>query len=288
MAEFLLTYDTNGGVGEAPTAATLAEGVAVTLPEGTGITKVGFNFGGWSETDSGDVVAEGYVMPGAATTLYAVWTAVVMITITYDVNGGVGDAPDATSAEVGTDVALEGVGGMTKAGFDFGGWATTAGGVVPLVSPYKLAEDITVFAIWVEDESITITYDANGGTGTPPAAFVGEIGGKVTLRGSNGLEKEGYIFGGWAESSEGTDAIPEIYTITGDATVYAIWVAKLSYADFIVEADRIIKVCRDLIDARDYDKREAAVVILRETTQQKIRGEKAQESVVLTYNGFGY
>lgn len=163
MAEFELTYNLNGGLGDEIVAANIEEGGAVTLPGGDGITKDGFTFGGWSETIGGEAVGAGFVMPGAATTLYAVWTAEVIatVTVTYNVNGGVGDAPDVTSGEVGADVTLKGVGGMTKEGFGFGGWATTAGGTVPLTSPYKLAEDITVYAIWtaVPEPVVPMTYE---------------------------------------------------------------------------------------------------------------------------------
>lgn len=73
MVEFELTYNLNGGLGDEIVAENIEEGGAVTLPGGEGITKDGFTFGGWSETIGGEAVGDGYVMPGAATVLYAVW-----------------------------------------------------------------------------------------------------------------------------------------------------------------------------------------------------------------------
>lgn len=76
MAEFELTYDLNGGDGGPITAAQVEEGTEAPLPDGTGLTKGGFTFGGWSETVGGEAVGTGYLMPGAPTTLYAVWAEV--------------------------------------------------------------------------------------------------------------------------------------------------------------------------------------------------------------------
>ena len=83
----VLTYNTNGAVGTVPSAATFS-GSAITLPLGTGLSKSGYTFGGWSLTETGTAVTSPY-SPSGSRTLYAVWTA-RQYTITYNANGGTG------------------------------------------------------------------------------------------------------------------------------------------------------------------------------------------------------
>ena len=71
---------------------------------------------------------------------------------------------------------------------------------------------------------VTLTYNANGGTGSVSPAVVG-AGTAVTLSDGTGLiapsEKS---FGGWGISADATEAIESPLTVTADTTIYAIWV----------------------------------------------------------------
>lgn len=67
---------------------------------------------------------------------------------------------------------------------------------------------------------ITITYDANGGSGTM-SPTVGKQGSKVTLR-KNTFTRSGYKFSGWAYYG-GTLADGATVTLDEDMTIYALW-----------------------------------------------------------------
>lgn len=75
------------------------------------------------------------------------------------------------------------------------------------------------------ETSYTITYNANGGTGTIEPASV-EAGQSVTLSDGTGLtapsDKE---FAGWATTSDAETAnVTSPYTPSADVTLYAVWV----------------------------------------------------------------
>lgn len=69
----------------------------------------------------------------------------------------------------------------------------------------------------------TVTYNANGGTGTIAPVTV-DVGEAITL--SNGTELTPPInkkFGGWGTTDNATTPVTSPYTPTGDVTLYAIW-----------------------------------------------------------------
>ena len=73
----------------------------------------------------------------------------------------------------------------------------------------------------------TVSFDANGGTGTIASETV-NAGTEITLNnGSTLTAPEGKTFGGWALSSTALEAAFEggvAYTPTSDVTFYAVWV----------------------------------------------------------------
>ena len=75
-----------------------------------------------------------------------------------------------------------------------------------------------------ELKNFTVTFDANGGTGTMKPQTVTED--TPTALSSNGFIREGYSFTGWNTAADGTgtkyDDKQEI-TVTGDITLYAQW-----------------------------------------------------------------
>ena len=73
-------------------------------------------------------------------------------------------------------------------------------------------------------ESHTITYNANGGTGSVDA-LPKYMGLDRTLSDGTGLSREGYIFDGWATSSDGdvVYAAGATYSVDAAITLYAHW-----------------------------------------------------------------
>jgi uncharacterized repeat protein (TIGR02543 family) len=148
-ATFNLSYDSNTGIGSAPSNQT---GVT-TVTVGTGsLTKSGFNFVGWNANNTGsgtDYATGSSVTLTSNLTLYAKWVA----TVTFDSQGG---------SNVTSQQYVFGQSGLTlptptKAGNTFAGWSTTPTGSV-LSGAYS-SGSATLYAIW--------TAGSNGGSTAP-------------------------------------------------------------------------------------------------------------------------
>ena len=100
-----------------------------------------------------------------------------------------------------------------------------------------------------------LSYDANGGTGTTsPSSINTETTTPTVTVASNGFTRTGYTLAGWATSDvradEGTvDYAPgDTYTLTSDATLYAVWspIPVSSLALTVQQTDQSDKVGNDL------------------------------------------
>ncbi|MDR1636299.1 MAG: InlB B-repeat-containing protein [Treponema sp.] len=72
----------------------------------------------------------------------------------------------------------------------------------------------------------TVSYNANGASGTPPAAQTVDAGGSVTLAGQQGLRYTGYTFASWNTNAGGTGtsySAGASYTPAASITLYAQW-----------------------------------------------------------------
>jgi len=81
-----------------------------------------------------------------------------------------------------------------------------------------------------ELERYTVTFNANGGTGTAPTAQTENAGSFITLPGAENLNRSGYTFGGWNTNSSGTGTnynAGSYYMVTENITLYAKWNAVL-------------------------------------------------------------
>ena len=99
----------------------------------------------------------------------------------------------------------------------------------------EISSDVNVvlYANWLPN-TYTITYDANGGTGTTPVST--HTYGQAKMVSTNGFTKEGYTFIGWNRDQEAanqgiieyspTYLVPANYNSTDGAniTFYAVWV----------------------------------------------------------------
>lgn len=73
------------------------------------------------------------------------------------------------------------------------------------------------------ETKVTLSYDANTGTGDIPdvVAYDGMI---ITLDdGSSLTPPEDKVFAGWGLENDSTEALPSKITIAEDTTLYAIW-----------------------------------------------------------------
>ncbi|MDR1802565.1 MAG: InlB B-repeat-containing protein [Treponema sp.] len=80
---------------------------------------------------------------------------------------------------------------------------------------------------WPQKDNYTVTFHANGGTGTAPTAQSVVARSSITLPHGNGLTKTGYTFGGWNKKHTGDGDhhyAGSSFTPTGHITLYARWV----------------------------------------------------------------
>nr|WP_231134435.1 Ig-like domain-containing protein [Motilibacter deserti] len=72
----------------------------------------------------------------------------------------------------------------------------------------------------------TVSYDANAGTGTTPAASTFSAGGSTTVAAGTGLSRASYVFRGWNTAADGSGtsyAAGATYASNANVTLYARW-----------------------------------------------------------------
>ena len=163
------------------------------------------------------------------------------VTLRYDPNGGKG-GPEPQVKLAGTvgakfDIAPE---EPTLDSYTFQGWSKDPAATE---AKYKynsekasqkdilITEDTTLYAVWQENPSYTLTYNANGGS-NPPAAqsqvslYVGgDYVAYMTITNA-APSRPGYSFAGWGTARRGNAeffAGEDVELRNGNVTLYAIW-----------------------------------------------------------------
>ena len=230
-----VTFDANGGTGS---LASQAGSVAGALTSNAGsISRPGYTFTGWNTAvnGSGTSYADGASYPFTSSeTLYAKWSA-DSNTVTFNANDGTRSPATVTqSITTGVSTALR-ANTFTRAGYTFGGWSAVSDGsgtsytnsqVVTINGP------MTVYAKWSAGLN-TVTFDANGGTGSL-ASQAGSVAGALTSN-AGSISRPGYTFTGWntAVNGSGTSyADGASYPFTSSETLYAKWSADSNTVTF--------------------------------------------------------
>lgn len=131
---YTLTYDANGGTGTVPTDTNkYAKGTYAQVVSGSGLTRDGMAFLGWS-TDQ-NAVSPAYYPGGSVkindnTTLYAVWgTPTGKAAITYHSNFGSDAFRKSEDKPINSLITVEGYGNLpSRTGYEFTGWNTASDG----------------------------------------------------------------------------------------------------------------------------------------------------------------
>ena len=225
-----ITLNTNGGTINAGDVTSYTYGVGATLP--TNVTKTGYTFGGWYDNSSltGSAVTTISTSATGDKEYWAKWTA-----ITYSVrfNKNDGSATGTMDNESFTyDVAKSlTTNAFSKTGYNFSGWATSAGGDVAYtdgqsVSNLSSTQDAVVdlYAKWTA-KTITITWDPNGAGATvsPTSSSYTYDGDAVEVPTPT---RSLHAFDGWYTDASGGTQITEVGITnkpTADVTYYAHW-----------------------------------------------------------------
>ena len=150
-------------------------------------------------------------------------------TITYDPNGG-SDAPAEQTFTAGSAATLSAY-APTRTGYTFLGWALTdsaESAAYAAAGSYTFSADVTLYAVW-QQNTYTVSYDANGGTGAPQAQT--KTHGTDLVLSATEPTRSGYSFAGWGLSADATVpsyAPGRAYAADASATLYAVWTAVLA------------------------------------------------------------
>ncbi len=114
-------------------------------------------------------------------------------------------------------------------GFSFSGWNTDSSGTGTAYADgatYSFSVDVTLYAQWTALTNHTVTFDANGGSGTMSP----QIANVPTALTANTFTRTGYTFSGWNTASGGGGtayANGATYSFAADVTLYAQWAVSL-------------------------------------------------------------
>jgi len=221
------------------TGANITAGNAWTLVDVTtktyggtfAVTGFSNNSGVWTKTD------------GNNTWTFTQSTGVLGLAFTYAVtynanSASSGTAPTDSSSPYssGATVTVKSNSGtLARTGYTFGGWNTVTNGsgthydATGSVTFSMPASAVTLYAEWTG----TVTYDANGGTGTPPTDETAyKQNQSATAKANTDLARESYTFAGWNTLADGNGTTyaagsGSIPMSGGNVTLYAKWTTSL-------------------------------------------------------------
>ncbi|MBQ9017395.1 InlB B-repeat-containing protein, partial [Candidatus Saccharibacteria bacterium] len=229
----------------------------------------GYHFSGWTVNSGGVTLYSNSGMTTASTTSTPAYfkmpdndvtvtanAAANTYTIAYNNGGGSGTAPSSQSGTYGGTITTR-ANTFSRTGYQFAGWSTTNGASSATCSASAscsvstLASNagvtgtndatINLYAVWTPN-TLSITYSANGGTGSASKTTeTAKYGTNITMPTKGTLDKSGSEFLGWSLSSTATSATwtagqtsvnptainSSLSSSTSlSTTVYAVWKAS--------------------------------------------------------------
>jgi len=239
--EITVTYNVNGGNTLNPTSKTVIySGTYGSLPTPT---RTGYTFSGWytAATGGSKVIESTEVTSAVNHTIYARWNANA-ITLTLNnqsaTTAGTGavyykynTATYYSNSALSTTITKIIV--PTKTGYTFNGYytATNGSGTKYINADGTFANNLhtaintntTLYAHWTAN-TITVTYNQNGGSGVSPATNTVTYGAKYKLPTTNPT-RAGYTFANWWTAASGGTEVTTNITLTNasDHSIYAHW-----------------------------------------------------------------
>ncbi|BDS49632.1 InlB B-repeat-containing protein [Rhodoluna sp. KAS3] len=164
--------------------------------------------------------------PGGSGVVIVRWLADASVkTVTFSSNFGTATTQ---TQRVGSNVptALKPA-TFTRTGYTFVGWNTAANGsgtAYANLAEITTTNDVTLYAQWRTGVTHTVTFDANGGTGS----MANQSSGTEATLNKNTFTRANYEFIGWNTAADGTGfayADEGKYAFVAAATLYAQWQA---------------------------------------------------------------
>lgn len=239
---YAVKFNANGGTGTMANESFTYD-VAKALTANT-FTRTGYTYQGWATSADGDAAyANGQTVSNLTATangtvnLYAVWTA-NPYTVTFNANGGTGDAMSPEDFTYGTAQNLSN-GSYTRTGYTLLGWstdpqatsATYANGAS--VSNLVTSGTLVLYAVW-RPNAYTIRFMPNGAEGTMlDQAATYDTATNLT---ANAFTRDGFWFVGWCLDADGAVSFTnrqEVLNLTANDDAVVTLVAKWTDAWYV-------------------------------------------------------
>ena len=228
---YTITFDSNEGTGSMAPINLKKYVYSTNLSTGylkeNKFTKTGYAFTGWNTKADGTGTSyndKGAIQSESDITLYAQWEVANKYTVTFNANNGTNNSttqgmPDSIAMKLNKNT-------FTKTGYTFTGWNTKADGTGTSYTDEQsvsLSNNLTLYAQW-EINKYTVTFNANGGTGTMNSQQVSYN--TSTKLSKNTFTKDGFKFTGWNTKADGTGTPytnEQNVSLSNNLTLYAQW-----------------------------------------------------------------
>jgi uncharacterized repeat protein (TIGR02543 family) len=188
----------------------------------------GHSFLDWNTAPdgTGDSYADGSAFDFSSDmTLYAQWTLSAVPQVTITLNQG-NSGSTRVIGMLGSSTILPVLNDSLDPGFTFVGWNSTADGSGTAFAggaSIELSSDTTLFAQWtVIPATFTVSFDANGGSGTI-SSLSGKLGGLVTIPGQSGLIRIGFVLTSWNTEPNGKGSSYDVGQVIGFSNSFALF-----------------------------------------------------------------
>ncbi|MGN0367379.1 MAG: InlB B-repeat-containing protein, partial [Wujia sp.] len=237
-SSYIVNLDNNGGKGTSSITLTYTKTIEEVKPQITPPTKVGGVFQGYYygneqyyDSNGSAVAGKTYDFPYSIT-LKAQWESLDYTVELYS-DGQYIKEMDLTYGQFQLPGAQDL--GISKTHYDFIGWNLYSGQDWAMYAPNtiinggitdKAGATVTLYAAWALQDSYSVTYNANGGVGTP--AITTGFPQEDLIITDVAPTKENYTFVGWNTSADGSGTMyqPGAVVASGfgeNTTLYAIW-----------------------------------------------------------------
>jgi uncharacterized repeat protein (TIGR02543 family) len=201
----------------------------------TNPSRTGYAFAGWYTAVSGGIQFTATTKVTGNDTLYARWT-INTYALSYNGNGSDGGTAPIGGTYNYNSTVTAAVNTFTRTGYSFTGWNTAANGsgtVYAAGTNITITGDVTLYAQWSLVPTYTVTYNANGGTGTVPVNSKHYLSGDtVHAAGNTGsLTKTDSTFAGWsrvAGSGKIYNANDTLVVGSSNIALFARWDKKVA------------------------------------------------------------
>lgn len=214
---YTITFNPNGGEVLTDKMETGTNGKLSSYPIAA---RTNYVFDGWyTALENGERVSTSTIFT-ENTTVYAHWIE-YLVTVIFDSNGGnLTGVQSMTTNSSGKLLELPSE--PTRENYTFLGWYTQPndGTQVSIYTTFKV--DTIVYAHWRAYQSVTITFDANGGELSDVSSLVTQADGTLSTL-PNNPTREDYVFYGWSFYPDYSLYITTTTIFNEDTIVYAVW-----------------------------------------------------------------